>query len=139
MPLILTPAQFEAIVYHAVRGRPNEVCGVIGGWEGIAHSVIPIANVAATPRTRYQFDPAQFVTAYHQIERAGGEVIGIYHSHPAGAPIPSVTDIAEATWPDAAYVIVGFPAGDQPQVTAWQLRGGKAESIQFVIVPESSV
>jgi len=33
-------------------------------------------------------------------------MVGFYHSHPAGAIYPSRTDIVEATYPDAIYLIV---------------------------------
>jgi len=70
-----------------------------------------------------------FPAAYRQIEAAGGELIAIYHSHPQGDPIPSVTDLAEATWPEAAYVIVGLRDPASPQVAAWQIRDRAAAPI----------
>ncbi len=130
--LILTAAQQRQILDHAVQGRPYEVCGLISGWQGIANSILPIANIAAAPRTRYLLDPAAFVAAYTQIERSGDELIGIYHSHPMGVPIPSTTDIAEATWPDVVYLIVGFVA-DTPQMAVWSIRRGKVTPVKLAI------
>ncbi len=103
---------------------------MIGGWDGTAQVVISVPNIASTPRNRYLLDPKAFIAAYRQIEKSGGELIGIYHSHPAGEPIPSTTDIAEVTWPDAVYLIVGFVAGEA-HLAAWSLRGGKAKAIEL--------
>lgn len=123
MRLIVTLAQRQQMIDHALQGAPNEVCGLIGGWDGAAHQIITLPNIAPTPRVRYLIDPQAFLNAYYQIERTGDELIGIYHSHPAGAPIPSAADIAEATWPDVAYVIIGFPNASQtPQIAAWSIR-----------------
>jgi desampylase len=54
------------------------------------------ANVADTPATRFEIDPAALIAA-HKAERAGGpRVIGHYHSHPNAACAPSEADRAEA-------------------------------------------
>jgi proteasome lid subunit RPN8/RPN11 len=39
------------------------------------------------------------------MEAQGLEMVGIYHSHPHGPDSPSPTDIAEAYYPDAVYLI----------------------------------
>jgi proteasome lid subunit RPN8/RPN11 len=36
------------------------------------------------------------------------EPLGIFHSHPAGPPVPSPTDIAEAAYPDSIYVVISL-------------------------------
>ncbi|MHB8624952.1 MAG: M67 family metallopeptidase [Aggregatilineales bacterium] len=140
MQLALTDAQCCQIIDQAIAGRPNEVCGLLGGrWQqeqGWVNAVVPLTNVAATPRIRYQIDQKAFVDAYHRIERRGDDLIGIYHSHPFGAAIPSPTDVAEATWPDAVYVIVGFPDGTTPDLRAWVLQRGAATPVDLVIVPD---
>lgn len=128
----MTAAQHRQILDQAVQGRPYEVCGLVGGWQDVASHILPIRNIALTPRTRYLLDPAAFVTAYTQIERSDGELIGIYHSHPAGAPTPSATDLAEATWPEVVYLIVGF-VEDRPQMAAWLLRHGKATPVTLTL------
>jgi proteasome lid subunit RPN8/RPN11 len=56
------------------------------------------------------------------IEDRGDDVVGFYHSHPAGPPGPSNTDAAQATWPDHSYVIVSFE-GDVASVGSWRWTG----------------
>jgi proteasome lid subunit RPN8/RPN11 len=135
--LALTDAQQRLILEQAIAERPSEVCGLLGGrWQreqGNVTVVIPLANVATTPHVRYQIDPKAFVDAYQQIERRRDEMIGIYHSHPFGTAIPSATDLAEATWPDAIYVIVGFADGTTADVKAWIIRRGAATPVALVI------
>jgi proteasome lid subunit RPN8/RPN11 len=58
-------------------------------------------------------------------------LVGIYHSHPAGAALPSAADVAEATWPDVAYVIIGLGAAGEPEVRAWRLQHGQAREVRL--------
>jgi proteasome lid subunit RPN8/RPN11 len=51
----------------------------------------------------------------------GLEVVGYYHSHPAGPPRPSAFD-RERAWPELSYLIV-TPAGE---AHSWRLGGDGA-------------
>ena len=54
---------------------------------------------------------------------AGAEVLAVYHSHPASAPIPSAKDVAGNHWGGSVvHVIVGL-AGAAPDVRAWWIDG----------------
>jgi proteasome lid subunit RPN8/RPN11 len=53
------------------------------------------------------------------LEARGPDLVGFYHSHPAGPPAPSATDVARATWPGLSYVIVVLD-GRHPYVGSWR-------------------
>lgn len=112
----------DAVVDHAERGGSAEVCGILGGRFGsdrsVVESVHPADNAADSPATRYAIDSEQQLELMDRIREAGSEVVGFYHSHPAGPAEPSATDAALAAWPDRSYVIVGV-RGD-PSVTSWR-------------------
>jgi proteasome lid subunit RPN8/RPN11 len=55
-------------------------------------------------------------------------IIGVYHSHPLGDPVPSPTDIAEAMYPDWIYVIVGLKGG-RARVGAFSLRAARVRVV----------
>ncbi len=64
------------------------------------------ANVAADPLRHFEIDPAALIAA-HRAERGGGlQLLGYYHSHPAGHPLPSATDCAHASGDGRAWAIV---------------------------------
>ena len=112
---------------------------MIGGWDTTARIIVSLPNVAVEPKTHYKVDSGAFISAYREIEQGGDEIIGIYHSHPNGAPIPSAVDIAEATWPEAAYVIVGFSRNMAsndlvPAMKAWAIRWQTVTPIQIIII-----
>ena len=52
------------------------------------------------------------------LETAGWDLCGIFHSHPAGPPVPSATDLAQAYYPEAVYLILAPAGGGE-----WGLRG----------------
>jgi proteasome lid subunit RPN8/RPN11 len=120
---------------HIDSDGQNEVCGLIGGvWQpydrlALAQAVIPIPNAAADPRVRYAMLPAAQSRAMLTFEQQGWETIGIYHSHPQGIALPSPTDIAEALYPDAVYVI-GVPQGE---LRAWRIQRGRVWEVLLCI------
>lgn len=127
--LTITPDAKAELISHAREGTPREICGVLGGETGEhrrVRSVHRTPNVADTPRTRYEIDPAAQLAALTTIEDAGREVVGFYHSHPQGPDAPSRTDVAAATWPGKSYVVVSL-GRDDPHVGAWRWTGDRFE------------
>ncbi len=97
----------EAIVAHARRDHPDEACGVLAGPEGSDEPVrfIPMLNAARSP-TFYEFDSADLLRLYREMDARGEEPVVIYHSHTATQAYPSPTDVAYASEPNAHYVLV---------------------------------
>jgi proteasome lid subunit RPN8/RPN11 len=92
-----------------------------------------VANAYYSP-VAYYMEPVAQVQAMVEIETAGWEIVGIFHSHPAGPPVPSATDIAQAYYPEAVYLILA-PAGPE----TWGLRGfeivdGRTREVALEIV-----
>ena len=97
----------EAMVAHARADHPDEACGVIAGPEGSdrPERFIPMVNAARSP-TFYEFDSADLLRLYREMEDLGEEPVVIYHSHTATEAYPSRTDISYASEPAAHYVLV---------------------------------
>jgi proteasome lid subunit RPN8/RPN11 len=121
----LRPSQYAALLAHARADAPREACGLLLGRGREVVEVIPIANSASDPVRHFRLNEEAYVAALFAGKRRGLELVGFYHSHPAGIAVPSQTDIAYAHYPDAAQVIIGL-AGEPP-VQAWWLRYGRAE------------
>lgn len=61
-------------------------------------------NISEDPRG-FVVDPLDIVRARVEAESSGLEILGIYHSHPAGEPVPSPRDVeGMLLWP-LAWVI----------------------------------
>lgn len=124
----------NAIVAHARTAAPAECCGVLVGSEGTVFDAVPARNLSDRPATRYVLDPrTHFETQRHARARQLA-VVGFYHSHPASDPEPSETDVAEAAYPGALYLIVGL-AQAHPRVRAFAFVDGRLEESTIVSFP----
>jgi proteasome lid subunit RPN8/RPN11 len=112
----------DEMVAHAREDLPNECCGMVGGVDGEATEVIPVANAAASP-LRYEMEPRAQYDAYTAIEDMGHELLAIYHSHTKSAAYPSQTDVNQAVaWPDQVYLIVSLEDPEAPDVKGYLLK-----------------
>ena len=121
----------DEMVAHAREDLPNECCGMIGGRDGEATTVVRVENAAASP-LRYEMDPQAQYDALKAIEDAGEELIAIYHSHTRSAAYPSQTDVNEAVmWPEQVYVIVSLENEDAPDIKAFDLADLKIADVDL--------
>lgn len=132
MMLWLTPEQARDILDHARAEAPNEACGLLLGQGGAVKYVLPARNEDPEPRTGFIVSPHDLFAALNRAEREDLRLVGAYHSHPAGHPIPSERDIREAYYPDAAQLIVGL-AGLEPELAAWHIDSGRVSRIELFI------
>lgn len=116
------------MIAHAKRDAPNECCGLLVGHGRRVVVAIPMANVDARPRAGFRIDPAEHFAVRRILRHVTPalEIIGAYHSHPAGPAVPSTRDIAEAHYPDWLFVIVG--AGGR-SIRAFRLAAGAATPV----------
>ena len=117
-------AAYDDLVDHAIDRAPEECCGILtgsrDGSQAHVEAVHRTENVADEPRTTYEVDPVEQLEIMTACEDRGRDVVGFYHSHPAGPGGPSPTDRARATWVDHTHVIVSLD-GVHPFVGAWFL------------------
>ena len=119
----ISAALLEQLVGHARRDAPNECCGVVGVHDGVAVSVHPTANLAASP-LRFEVDGLELHRLLTEIEDRGDELGGIYHSHTRSEPYPSQTDVNFAVgWPGVEWLIVGLADGE-PEVRSFRIEDG---------------
>jgi proteasome lid subunit RPN8/RPN11 len=119
----------DGMLAHAREASPNECCGLLVGRRGAVESAVRARNLEAGP-TRYLIDPQDHFAAMKAARAQGLRVIGAYHSHPAGAPTPSPSDIAEATGgADFLYVIVSPASGG---ATGYVLKNGEVVFAELV-------
>ena len=117
---------------HAREEAPRECCGLlIGKGETVERSVR--ARNIETRSTRYSIDPEDHFAAIRAARSEDREVVGAYHSHPASAPVPSATDVAEAnSGSDFLYVIVSLAGED---VRAYRFEDHTLVALPFALSP----
>lgn len=124
----ITAEQLEQITEHAIRDAPNECCGLIAVRDGVVTRVLEAENEAASP-LRFEISGKALLTLIDEIEDAGDELGGIYHSHTRSAPYPSQTDINFAAgWPGIEWLIVGTADGP-PEVRSYLIDGADVTDV----------
>jgi proteasome lid subunit RPN8/RPN11 len=113
--LTLHREHVEEIVAYVHAHVPLEACGLLAGKNDRVEKVLFVRNQAKSP-VRFVMDPHEQLHAFEWIESNGLDLLGIFHSHPAGPETVSPTDIAEAAY-EVVHVICS-PAGNR-----WKLRG----------------
>ncbi|MCA8941580.1 MAG: M67 family metallopeptidase [Planctomycetes bacterium] len=123
MTLRLATELREELVAAARDARPREACGLLVGGpsEGVTvvRRVVRTTN-AAQAVDAFEIDPVEFLGVDAEARRHGLEVVGVWHSHPAGPALPSRRDRA-AAWPEHVQAIVEPDSG---HIRAWRLVDG---------------
>ena len=106
MTVRISRTLLNAILADAAQGRSLERCGLLLGSPDHIREVRFAANVAADPARHFELDPSVLLAA-HKMARAGGpQIIGHYHSHPAGEAVPSATDARCALADGSLWLLV---------------------------------
>jgi proteasome lid subunit RPN8/RPN11 len=92
-----------------------------------------MVNAARSP-TFYEFDSADLLQLYKEMDAADEEPVVIYHSHTATEAYPSRTDISYASEPNAHYVLVSTRSEDETEFRSFRIVGGAVteEPVQVV-------
>jgi proteasome lid subunit RPN8/RPN11 len=133
----------EAIVAHARAQAPNEACGIVigdraAGDGGQALCWVPLRNSLASPY-RYSIDPDDLLRLTIETDDADEVFWAIVHSHTASPARPSPTDLREAHYPEALYVLVSLDPGeaDVPtgaeSVRAWRIVDGGVHEVEVLV------
>jgi proteasome lid subunit RPN8/RPN11 len=111
-------------VRHRHRDQPAAAGGVTG-WE-------PLRNPLAS-QFRYSIDPDDLLRLTIETDDADEVFWAIVHSHVASPARPSPTDLREAHYPDALYLLVSLtpradPATGRRSVRARRIVDGSVRS-----------
>jgi len=119
------------MISHAQACLPEEACGLLGGEGLTAWRAIPVEN-AGHSRSRFRMEPQAQIEAMLGLERTGEELVGIFHSHPAGPAGLSTTDVREAHYPECVYLVLSRDE-EAWAGRAFQLGSGRVEPVALVI------
>jgi len=130
----------EAIVAHARRDHPDEACGVVAGPVGSDRPVrfVPMLNAARSP-TFYEFDSADLLALYKEMDANDEEPVVVYHSHTATEAYPSRTDVSYASEPNAHYVLVSTRAPDETEFRSFRIVAGEVTEEPVEVVEDFEV
>ncbi len=96
--------------------------------------MFPATNASSRRATTYEIAPEELFGLMREIRAAGLDLLGIYHSHPAGENAPSAADVERAYYPDAAYFILAPQLDAQKPIRAFSIRNGRVSELDILIV-----
>ena len=117
---------------HCQAEYPHEGCGLVSGKGKTAKHIYEIDNILNS-RTAYEMDPLQQVQTMLAIEASAEDLIAIYHSHPEGPAHPSATDVAQAYYPEAIYLIVSLLNRAEPGISGFWLDEASIDEVPLII------
>lgn len=121
MKLTIPQDIYDGMIQHCRDDYPNEACGFIGGLNGECTRLYNLPNAAASP-IYYRPGDKEMIAAINDIDERDEELVAIFHSHVASAPVPSPTDRREAHYPDAVYLIVSLMDSENPVTRGWLIK-----------------
>ncbi len=130
------PAELRRdLLRWSAEALPAEACGVLVGERQGARlrtrRVMLGRNIAeADQASAFELHPEDIVAASVAAERAGLEVVGIWHSHPAGPAEPSRADL-RGVWEGWVSMIVGLDAARGTELRAWRTADAGAEELEL--------
>ena len=129
--LVIDRKQYNEMLQHVRTHAPLEACGLLAGKGDRVEKVIPVRNKEQSA-TGFVMDPYEQLDAFHWIEAHALDLLGIFHSHPAGPETASPTDIEEAAY-EVVHVI--WSCFNQE----WKARGfwienGRAREVTLSVV-----
>lgn len=122
--LILTEDARKVIIKDAESTYPHECCGFFYGTDDNKRTVteaIPVVNTKEENRERrFEISAIDYMKAEQYADENGLTLLGVYHSHPEHAAIPSEHDLRQAL-PYFSYIIVSVKKAKTAAVLSWKL------------------
>lgn len=111
----------------------QEVCGLISQDKNQNMTLIPIPNIAKDPEKFFEMDPASTIKAMKNIRENDSVLFAIFHSHPHTPAQPSKTDIEQAGYPEALYLIVSLNTKGVLELKGFKIQGDTVISTDLVL------
>ncbi|MBI5399969.1 Mov34/MPN/PAD-1 family protein [Candidatus Saganbacteria bacterium] len=115
----ITERQYGIIIQQAMAAFPQETGGILGGHGETILGILPIANKAIDKANEtFGISADDVERAYHFLVKHQLEYLGIYHTHPRGAPYPSTKDLS---YKQKHLFIIGLKEKNNPELYAWKV------------------
>ncbi|MCC7371356.1 MAG: M67 family metallopeptidase [Chloroflexi bacterium] len=127
---------YDAMIAHVLQTPTLESCGLLGGHGDTVTRLFPTPNVADDKAVRYEAHPLEVRRILEEIDEAGLEHLGIYHSHPNSVAYPSATDRRLAAY-EVRYIVISLRSPRHPEARAFQIHKAHPGDVSAEVVEES--
>ena len=133
----ITERQYNIIMKQAQAAYPQESGGILGGRENTILGVLPIANKVLKDRNEvFGITTEDIERAYRFLVKHNLEYLGVYHTHPKGAPFPSAQDLAHH---QKFLFIIGLKDRYNPELHAWRVEDDRVYEEDIKIISDIGV
>lgn len=127
MRIQIKKSDYEKILQHALKERPDEACGLIAGSDNedgvrVIEKVYLLTNIDHT-NEHFSIDPREHLGAIKDMRANGLIPLGNWHSHPESPSRPSQEDKRLANDSSASYLILSLEDEDNPVLNAFHIEG----------------
>ena len=133
MELKLRRKDWEFMRAHVQASAPLEACGLLAGKNNLVGKVFLIENQAKS-QVRFRMDPKGQLKAFNWIDSHELDLIGIFHSHPAGPETVSMTDINEAAYA-VTQIVWSQTSGDWIARGFW-IKNRQVEEVEIKVMDD---
>lgn len=132
-PINLPRSVVNTLLKLAQSKTEKEVCGLISRQANNEMKVYPVNNIAHDPECFFEMDPAETINVMKKIRESEAELFAIYHSHPHSPAYPSKTDIEQAGYPDALYLIISLNTKGVLELKGFRIQQDSVTNIDLVL------
>lgn len=135
--MIKLPKSFyDQIVEAAKSGRPEEICGLLGGTvsgdEKVAKEIYFLENIDHS-NEHFSMNPKEQLEAVKDMRSKGLVPLGNFHSHPESPSRPSEEDKRLAFDRNASYLILSLMDIYEPVLKSFKIADGVSAEEQLII------
>jgi proteasome lid subunit RPN8/RPN11 len=128
------PRKLAQQLLHLAQISPDaEICGLVGGKNGVPQTCYPVVNIAESPQQRFLLDPKQQIAAMAAMRDQGEQLFAIYHSHPTAPAFPSWLDLEQAAYPEAMYLIISLNTKGILEMRGFKIAAQNATEVNLVL------
>ena len=121
------------ILQQAQSAEEREICGLISARAGQPVRSYPVENIASEPTHHFQMAPQQQIDAMRKMREREETLFANYHSHPDAPARPSATDLREAAYSDALYIIISLAIEGTLEIRGFRLHESDVEAVNIVV------
>ena len=83
-----------------------------------------MSNQDASP-VSYRLDPTEQLKVFTELEDEGWDLLGIFHTHTHSEAYPSETDLKQAFYPEATYLVMSLSDRSNPVLRGFTMQDGE--------------
>lgn len=123
----MRPGLLDNLAVLSRKEAPRETCALLigapvaEGEDVVVSGALPVTNASETPETAFDVPSDDLIGAYKTAEESGLAIVGIFHSHPTSAAVPSETDRRMMAVNPVAWVVYSIR---DDEARAWAIDGG---------------